>query len=242
MALHDAVQQTQKSGVMMTPLSAKSYQVRPNRYPKVMLRAVNVLLHNQDRVLETYEVLDDGSELSLILLHAGKCLNITAEPETFTLQTVHQDVVQLHGASVIFYMSSLYKYEEKYHIRQAFTIDNLRISAHSYPVGSLQQRYKHLCDLPLPPKDHAQPLLLIGFDMPHFLTPIKSRCLSRAPIAVHTKFGWSLQGPTSINQVPASKQQFKFTVTVSPTSELLKNVVSLWQIDTLAHTREKQVT
>ncbi|KAK0142848.1 hypothetical protein N1851_019212 [Merluccius polli] len=242
--LHDAVQQTQKSVLMVTAPTAKVYLDRPNRSPKVMLNVVKVLLHNQDRVLETYAVLDDGSERSIILPHAVQRLNLTAQPETLTLRTVHQDVVQLHGASVAFYVSSLTKPERKYHIHQAFTADNLGLSEHSYPVRTLQRRYKHLRNLPLPPVDYAQPLLLIGSDIPHLLTPIEPVELgpSGGPIAVHTKLGWSLQGPTSIKQVPASKQQCLFTATVSLTSELFKNVERLWQIDTLPYSSEMQVT
>lgn len=152
--------------------------------------------------------------------------------------------MQLHGASVAFYVSSLPKPQEKYHIRQAFTADNLGLSEHSYPVRTLQRRYKHLRNLPLPPVDHAQPLLLIGSNMPHLLTPTEPVRLgpSGGPIAVHTKLGWSLQGPTSINQASASRQQCLFTSTVSPTSELFKNVERLWQIDTLPYTSDRQVT
>jgi len=78
--------------------------------------------------------------------------------------------------------------------------------------------------------------------MPHLLTPIELVLLgpSGGPITVHTKLGWSLQGPSSINQVPASKQ--KWLCTVSPTSELFKNIERLWQSDTLPYTSEEQVT
>ncbi len=91
--LHEAAQQTQKSVLMVTAPTVKVYLDRPNRSPKVMLKVVKVLLHNQGRVLETYAVLDDGSERSIILPHAVQCLNLTAQPETLTLRTVHQDVV-----------------------------------------------------------------------------------------------------------------------------------------------------
>ncbi|KAG7502741.1 hypothetical protein JOB18_025626 [Solea senegalensis] len=79
--------------------------------------------------------------------------------------------------------------------------------------------------------------------MAHLLTPIEPVQLGPpgGPIAVHTKLGWSLQGPTSVDQVPASNQQCLFTATVSPTSELFKNVERFWQIDTLPYTSEKQM-
>ncbi|XP_054623571.1 uncharacterized protein LOC129176971 [Dunckerocampus dactyliophorus] len=229
---------------MVAAPTTKVYLDQPNRSTEVMLKVVKVLLHNGDRVLETYAVLDDGSERSLLLPHAVQRLRLTSEPETLTLRTVHQRITQLHGASVSFHVSSLSKPQEKYLIRQAFTSDNLSLSEHSYPVTTLQRKYKHLCNLPLPPVDQAQPLLLIGSDMAHLLTPIEPvrSGPSGGPIAVHTKLGWSLQGPTSIDQVPASEQQCLLTVTDSPTYELFKNVGRLWQIDTLPYANEKQVT
>lgn len=242
--LHDAVQQTQRSVLMVSTPTGKVCLDRPNRSPKVVLKVVKVLLHSHDRVLETYAVLDDGSERSIILSSAVHCLKLTTQLETLTLRTVHQDVVQLHGASVAFYVSSVPNPEEKYHIHQAFTADNLGLSEHSYPVRTLQQRYKHLRILPLPLVDRAQPLLLIGSDMPHLLTPIEpvQSGPSGGPITVRTNLGWTLQGRTSIDQVTATQQQCLFTSTVVSTSELLKNVERLWQVDTLPYTSEKLVT
>lgn len=43
----------------------------------------------------------------------------------------------------------------------------------AYPVAALQKWYKYLHVLLLPPVDHAQPLLLIGSDMPHLLIPVQ---------------------------------------------------------------------
>lgn len=126
-------------------------------------------------------------------------------------------------------------------LSQLTTLDS---QSRSYPVRTLQQRYEHLRNLPLPPVDHAQHLLLIGSDMPHLLTPIEPVQLgpSGGPTAVHTELGRSIQGSTSIDQVPATQQQCVFTSTVVSTSELLKNIERLRQVDTLPYTGEKQVT
>lgn len=153
--------------------------------------------------------------------------------------------MQAHGAlhySVTFYASSMPNPKEKY-IHQAFTADNLGLSEHLYPVRTLQRRYNHLRHFLLPPVDRALPLLLIGSDMPHLLTPIKPVQLGPlgGPIAVHTKLGWSLQGPTSIDQVTAIQQQCLFMSTITPTFEFFKNVERLWQVD-MPYTNEKQVT
>ncbi len=64
-----------------------------------MLKIVKVLLHNREKVIEAYAVLDDGSERSIVLSQAVDQLNHPTEPETITLCTVHHDVVNLHGAT-----------------------------------------------------------------------------------------------------------------------------------------------
>lgn len=60
---------------------------------------------------------------------------------------------------------------KKYPIHQTFTANNLGLSEHSSPVTALQRQHDHLRNMPSPTVDHAQPLLLIGSDMPHLLIP-----------------------------------------------------------------------
>lgn len=94
-------------------------------------------------------------------------------------------------------MSPLHRPCRKYRIHHAFTTDNLRVSEHSYHVSALQRKCEHIRSLPLSLLDWAQPLLLIGSDMPHLLTPVQPVCMGPANglIAVCTRLGWTLQGP-----------------------------------------------
>ncbi len=118
-------------------------------------------------------MLDDGSECSIVLSQAVKQLNLTAVPETLTLRTIRQDVLHLNGASVSFSVSSLNRPTRKFEINHAFTAENLRLSEHSYPIAALQRKYAHIRSLPLSQIERAQPLLLIGSDMPHLLVPVQ---------------------------------------------------------------------
>ncbi|GAA6089521.1 uncharacterized protein LOC113069086 [Tachysurus ichikawai] len=75
---------------------------------------------------------------------------------------------------------------ERFTIHHAFTATGLSLAEHNYPVAVLQQAYRHLKDLPLPPVDRVKLLLLIGSDMPHLLTPIRPvfRGPDGGPIAI----------------------------------------------------------
>lgn len=55
------------------------------------------------------------------------------------------------------------------------------------------------------------------------------------PLAVHTRLGWTLQGPASLFQ---TQQSISVNLTCLK-SELLRNVERLWQIDTLPYVNEK---
>lgn len=123
----------------------------------------------------------------------------------------------------------------------AFTAENLGLSEHTYPVKQLQDQYPHLRGIPLEPIDHVCPLVLIGSDYAHLITPLEPVIMGPpgGPVAIQTRLGWTLQGPASL--VQAQQMSISYTLTCFK-SELFKNVERLWQIDTLPHINEKTVT
>lgn len=220
------------------------YMDRPRRPNKVMLKIVKVILHNGKQSMETHAILDDGSERSIVLQPAVESLKLESVPETLPLQTVRQDVLQVQGASVSLEISQISKPSQRYWVHHAFTANQLGLSEHSYPVESLQKRYRHLHDLPLLPVHRAQPQILIGSDIAHLLVPLQpvSSGPQGGPIAVWTRLGWALQGPISLMKSPGHEQQYLFTKVVTQEAELRHHVEKLWQIDVLFYLNEKLVT
>ncbi|KAL0184292.1 hypothetical protein M9458_019988, partial [Cirrhinus mrigala] len=92
--------------------------------------------------------------------------------------------------------------------------------------------------------EQAQPLLLIGSDMPHLLVPVQPIRMGppNAPIAVHTRLGWTLQGPVGCSQTAPCDQQCLNISIDAQNAELLKNVERLWQTDTLPYINETTAT
>lgn len=145
--LHESIQETEWKVYTVSLLPTKVYLDQPNRSQKIMLKVVKVLLHNGNRKMETYPVLDDGSERSIVLPQVVQQVNLVCHPETPPLQTVHQSVKQLNGASVSLEISSPLRPSEKHLISHTFTAKGLALAEHTYPVAVLQQKYKHLRDL-----------------------------------------------------------------------------------------------
>lgn len=194
--------------------------------------------------METYAVLDDGSERTILLCEAANKLGLCGIPEELALRTIRQETKVLQGASVSFSVSPVSQPKRNYHISGAFTAQNLGLADRSYPLATLQRRYKYLRGLPLEPFDRVSPLLLIGADQSHLITPTEPVRLGPpgGPVAIRTRLGWTLQGPArDLQQHPRS--QHCYLTSVNPeAADLMRNVEKLWQVDTLPFKSEKQAT
>ncbi|XP_023666073.2 uncharacterized protein [Paramormyrops kingsleyae] len=210
---------------------------------QVLLKISKVLLRSGDHSLETYAILDDGSERTILLPEATRHLKLDGQPESLTVRTIRHDERTLQGSSVTFTISPVNHPAKTFTVDKAFTAAQLGLADHTYPVDGLKRKFKHLKSLPLEPFYNAKPLLLIGSDHPHLITPIKPVRLGPpgGPAAVKTRLGWTLQGPVSRIQCNNS-QQCLFLSTCSPMSELYSQVEKLWQLDTLPYQNEKLVT
>ncbi|CAI5657811.1 unnamed protein product [Oreochromis niloticus] len=148
-------------------------------------------------------------------------------------------VTVLHGAETSPRSLAVYK------VRNAFTATRIDLAEHSYPVESLQRKYRHLRGLPLQSFKKVKPLLLIGSDHPQLITPTEAVRLGPpgGPAAMRTRLGWTLQGPSSLIGSSSRPQQCLFTTAVPPqVTELLKHVEKLWQVDVVPVPEGKVVT
>ncbi len=69
---------------------------------KVLLKVIEVTLQNGNKSLDTYALLDDGSERTILLHSAAQTLQLRGKSESLKLRTVRQDVQTLNGATVSF--------------------------------------------------------------------------------------------------------------------------------------------
>ncbi|XP_073789994.1 uncharacterized protein [Danio rerio] len=218
------------------------YLDRPTTTSRVLLKVVRVFLQNKDKILDTYAILDDGSERTMLLTEAAEKLGLQKKPEDIALRTIRQEVQTLKGSSVSFSISSPINPRKNFRIVKAFTSPRLDLADHSYPIMSLKRKYKHLANIPLHPFSRVKPLVLIGADYPHLLTPIEPVRLgpSGGPAAIHTRLGWTLQGPTPFAHWVSDTSLCLLTSVSPETTELMRNVEKLWRMDTLPCQSDKQ--
>lgn len=235
---------TEESTCLVSSISETLYVDRPTGSSQVLLKLSRVILKSGTKLIETYAILDDGSERTILLREAADRLGLQGEPEDLALRTVRQEICTIHGATVSFSVAPASQPGKSFQIHRAFTAKELGLACHTYPVKALQERYRHLKDLPLTDIREAQPLLLIGSDNPHLITPVEPVRLGPpgGPAAVRTRLGWTLQGPSRFLRHRLTPQQCLFTSCASPEAELFSNVERLWQMDILPYRSERLIT
>ena len=210
MVLHEVSERVPERPVNTT--NEVLYIDRPAAGRKVLLKLSKVLLRNGDKTMEAFAILDDGSECPILLHAAAQQLGLKGQSEDITLRTVRQELQVLYGAAVSFTISPATEPKRLYHIRGAFTAKQLSLAKHTHPVSALQRKFRHLQGLPLQHIVEAQPLLLIGSDYPHLITPVEPVCLGPpgGPAAIKTRLGWTLQGPAQGLKHGFTEQQCLF--------------------------------
>lgn len=180
------------------PTADVLYLDRPTYNRKVLLKVTKVIIRNGSRSIEAYAVLDDGSERTILLHAAAEELGLRGRPEDIALRTIRQEIQPVHGSAVSFIVSPAAEPKRRFKIQNAFTAEQLGLAEHTQPVKKLQQRYRHLAGLPFPALNNIHPVLLIGSDFPHLITPIEPVRMGPpgGPAAIKTRLGWTLQGPT----------------------------------------------
>lgn len=88
-------------------------------------------------------------------------------------------------------MSPLEKKGMKHDIQHAFTAAELDLAEQSCAAGNLKHSYQHLRDVPLHSYSKVKPMILIGSDNSHLITPVspvRSGPIG-GPVAVYTALG-----------------------------------------------------
>ncbi|XP_039516158.1 uncharacterized protein LOC120470642, partial [Pimephales promelas] len=223
---------TENTSCLVSTANEVLYLDRQSGCSQVLLKVTKVVLHNGEQALETYAILDDGSERTMLLPAAAKELKLKGEPESLALRTVRQDLRILQVTP----KNPTRSGEPLLPISWGWQSTHNRLK-------TLQRKYKHLKGLPLQTLECVHPMVLIGSDYTHLITPVEPVRMGPpgGPAAVKTKLGWTIQGPTKILRQYLQPQQCLHIATQSPSAELLHHVEKLWQMDVLPYRSEKMV-
>ncbi|XP_062538577.1 uncharacterized protein LOC134206858 [Armigeres subalbatus] len=168
--------------------------------PSVIFRMMPVTLHNGIYSVNTFAFLDEGSSYTLVentLIDRLRIRGVT-QPLRVTW-TAGVSRVEKDSQCVNMLISARGS-AQRFFIKSAHTVESLKLPQHSLAVSEVVKQYSHLRDLPIADVPQTTPQILIGLKDIHLYAPIESRIgRPEEPIAVRSKLGWTVYGPTGAN-------------------------------------------
>ena len=161
-----------------TPLSSGQTNSTSTGGGKVCLRVVPVKVRSRDadKVVETYALLDSGSDISLCDKTLARELGVRGQEKTFFLTTQEREDSPRVGHEISLTVESL-----------DGTVDRLNASRRSIPSEQDTRQWPHLEDIELPSISEKEGRL-IGV--------LEERRGNRGEAyAIRTPLGWTLMGP-----------------------------------------------
>ncbi|XP_071490096.1 uncharacterized protein [Diadema antillarum] len=164
---------------------------------RVCLRVVPVNVTGNGQVIQTWALLDEGSDVSLCSDRLVKRLGIQGAPKDFQLNTVGNSLSNQKGLEVGLTVSNITD-GKTINLPKVWTVKEMNISHTCIPTKADLAGWPHLKGITLPYIDEEEVQLLIGGDTPEaFWVLDQRRGNPKEPYAVRTPLGWSLLGPTS---------------------------------------------
>lgn len=164
------------------------------RGKRVCLRAEPVKVQAHGREVQTWALLDDGSDVSLCEKRLMNMLGLKGRDTTFNLKTVI-GCKQEAGREISLTVMDL-QGNESVHLPNVWAVDSLPIDKDSLPSIEDTQNWPHLCDIEFPRVEEDGIMLLIGSDVPEaFWVMEERRGRRKEPFAIRSLLGWTHMGP-----------------------------------------------
>lgn len=162
---------------------------------KVLLRIIPVVLHCNDRYLNTFAYLDEGSEATMMNTRIAEFFGIKGTPEPLCLiwtDNVHRNEKNSHRVSVHI---SGNRNSRQYRLNGVRTVENLGLPLQTLIKADLVGKFPYLENVPLEDYVNANAEILIGSDMVSLLSQLEVvEGEMNQPVATRSRLGWSLYG------------------------------------------------
>ena len=180
-----------------TPLTSGQTNSTSAGGGKVCLRVVPVKVRGRDsnKTVETYALLDSGSDISLCDKTLARELGVRGQEKTFFLTTQEREDSPRVGHEISLTVEPL-DGTDKVEVKRLWTVDRLNASRRSIPSEQDTRKWPHLEGIKLPSTCEKEVRLIIGTNTPEAFWVLEERRGNRGePYAIRTPLGWTLMGP-----------------------------------------------
>ena len=180
-----------------TPLTSGQTNSTSAGGGKVCLRVVPVKVRGRDsnKTVETYALLDSGSDISLCDKTLARELGVRGQEKTFFLTTQEREDSPRVGHEISLTVEPL-DGTDKVEVKRPWTVDKLNASRRSIPSEQYTRKRPHLEGIKLPSIREKEVRLIVGTNAPEVFWVLEERRGNRVePYAIRTPLGWTLMGP-----------------------------------------------
>ena len=165
--------------------------------PKVvLLPIVPVVIRANNKVVNTFALLDPGSEVTMLSSWVKEKLELTGPAESAVIGTWHAQDPSFKSTRIEFEVSSE-NGNAAFQVKGAYTVPSLNLTKRPVTRDKLVKKWPHLADVPLRHVETAEVTLLIGNDhgdMLEIYKYVKDSLKPNAPKGILTPFGWTVTG------------------------------------------------
>ncbi|XP_053692618.1 uncharacterized protein LOC128741066 [Sabethes cyaneus] len=189
-------------GSPATHSNCNIHSIQPKQ--SVIFRIMPVTLYWENNAINTTAFLDEGSSYTLLEKSLANVLSIkgTIQPLRVTW-TAGVSRLEKESRRVDLFISAQGS-NQRFRIKGAHTVEDLKLPQHSHAMSQIAKQYCHLQGLPIQDAQQVAPQILIGLNDIHLYAPLESRVGKPGePIAVRSKLGWAIYGPTNVSSTDA---------------------------------------
>ncbi|XP_054091903.1 uncharacterized protein LOC105220591 [Zeugodacus cucurbitae] len=220
--LHEVVENINSSSRQLSPPNVKTYANRKTTSPhrslnsqqsslearsavlscsstdnKLLFRILPVTLYGNQRRVETYALLDEGSSITMIDSALVRDLGMRGSEQSLNVQWFGGHVAQESTFVVDLFISGA-GMQKQHKLRNVYVVSNLQLPVQSLNRNDLGHECGHISQLPVQPYAQVRPKLLIGLDHCHLGLPLTTmKVKGHGPFIANTELGWVVFGPTS---------------------------------------------
>ncbi|PFX17955.1 hypothetical protein AWC38_SpisGene17711 [Stylophora pistillata] len=205
---------------------------------KVCLRVVPVKVRSHDdasKIIETYALLDGGSDISLCDEKLAMDLGVHGRQKTFYLTTQEKTDSPRVGQVLSLVVESL-DGSDRVDIVRLWTVDKLNASGRTIPSEQDPKQWPHLRDIKLPSTSEKEVRLIIGTNVPDAFWVLKEKRGNKGePYAIRAPLGWTLMGPMHKNIGGECHLNVNFVGSAEPVGEkndcLMHQLERFWEVE-----------
>ncbi|XP_062557235.1 uncharacterized protein LOC134222107 [Armigeres subalbatus] len=167
----------------------------------IIFRMIPVTLHSGKREVKTLAFLDEGASITLVERSLTNKLGVEGVHEPLTI-TWTSDVTrdERNSTKMNLFVSSSGS-EGKLLLKAVQTVKQLLLPKQSIDAIEMNASYRYLRDVPFTSYSSQRPGMLIGLNNLHAIAPMNAKVGQPGePIAVKSKLGWTIYGPTKRRQ------------------------------------------